>query len=224
MDSLLRRMARRLAGVLVVVAAGGCASSTDAPATISGIHRILILGNSITLHGPSPDIGWTGDWGMAATSAARDYAHIVAANIPEAGLEIRNISTVETNPELFALHSLDSSLSRAPDVVIVELGDNARDAATFRTAYQALMARISAAQPTRIVCTTTWWGNTTIDTVIRSACGGTTSRVVDIGDLYVNPLNRAGSERPGLDSGVAIHPGDRGMTQLAGAILRALAQ
>lgn len=223
-DSLLRRAGRLLAWAILPVAIASCASSTDVPATITGFHRILILGNSITLHGPSPEIGWTGDWGMAATSASRDYAHVVAAHIPDAAVEIRNISTLETNPELFALHSLDSSLSKAPDLVIVELGDNARDASTFRTAYQALIGRISAAQPSKILCTTTWWGNGTIDTVIRGGCGGSTARVVEIGDLYADSLNRAGSERSSLDSGVAIHPGDRGMSQLADAILRALAQ
>jgi hypothetical protein len=223
-DSVWRRAGRFLAGAFVAIAILSCGSSTDVPATIPGIHKILILGNSITLHGPSPEIGWTGDWGMAATSAARDYAHVVAAHVPGAALEIHNISTLETNPELFALHSLDSSLAQAPDLVIVELGDNARDASTFRTAYQALMSRIVAAQPARILCTTTWWGGGTIDAVIRSACTGPTARVVEIGDLYANPLNRAASERSSLDSGVAIHPGDRGMTELANAILRSLAQ
>ncbi len=28
--------------------------------------RILFLGNSLTLHGPKPEIQWTGNWGMAA--------------------------------------------------------------------------------------------------------------------------------------------------------------
>lgn len=223
-NSALHRAGRLLVVAAFGVAAATCGSSTGVPATIAGIHSILILGNSITLHGPSPEIGWVGDWGMAATSAAHDYAHIVAAHIPDAAVEIRNISTLETNPELFALHSLDSSLAKSPDLVIVELGDNARDASTFRTAYQALIGRLSAAQPATLLCTTTWWGNAAIDSVVRSACAGSTSHVVEIGDLYSNPLNRAGSERSSLDNGVAIHPGDRGMTQLADAILRTLAR
>lgn len=216
------RFAGRLLASACLCIATTCASSTDVPATISSFHRILILGNSITLHGPSPEIGWTGDWGMAATSAAHDYAHIVAAHIPDAALEIRNISTLETNPELFSLHSLDSSLAQSPDLVIVELGDNARDASTFRTAYGALTDRISAVHPAALVCTTTWWERAEVDSVIRSACNGTGEHVVDIGALYLNPLNRAAAERSSLDGGVAIHPGDRGMTQLADAILRAL--
>ena len=33
--------------------------------------RILFVGNSITLHGPKADIGWDGNWGMAASCQKR---------------------------------------------------------------------------------------------------------------------------------------------------------
>ena len=46
----------------------GCANGT----------RVLFVGNSITKHAPKEEIGWFGDWGMAASEAENDYAHIIA--------------------------------------------------------------------------------------------------------------------------------------------------
>ena len=39
--------------------------------------RVLFVGNSITLHGPRPQIGWTNNWGMAATARDKDYVHLL---------------------------------------------------------------------------------------------------------------------------------------------------
>ena len=43
--------------------------------------RILFLGNSLTLHGPKPEIEWTGNWGMAASAQDKDFVHLLTAAI-----------------------------------------------------------------------------------------------------------------------------------------------
>ncbi len=45
--------------------------------------RILFIGNSITRHTPKVEIGWPYDWGMAASSAEKDYVHLVMKKVRE---------------------------------------------------------------------------------------------------------------------------------------------
>jgi hypothetical protein len=68
----------------------------------SAIRRILFLGNSITLHGPKADIGWTGNWGMAASSEDKDYVHLVTSALARAyriepQIMVENIADFERN-------------------------------------------------------------------------------------------------------------------------------
>ncbi len=44
----------------------------------AGGRRYLFVGNSITRHGPSPELGWYNDCGMAASSISNDYVHVFA--------------------------------------------------------------------------------------------------------------------------------------------------
>ena len=74
---LRRRPARFVTatGILTLIALFGLASSASAE-TLAPL-KVLFVGNSITLHGPKADIDWHGNWGMAATSADKDYVHLV---------------------------------------------------------------------------------------------------------------------------------------------------
>jgi hypothetical protein len=40
-------------------------------------QRILFLGNSITMHGAKPSIGWSNNCGMAASALDKDYVHVL---------------------------------------------------------------------------------------------------------------------------------------------------
>ena len=46
-------------------------------------QRVLILGNSITRHGVLEKIGWTTDWGMAASAQEKDFVHLIAHDLEE---------------------------------------------------------------------------------------------------------------------------------------------
>lgn len=60
------------------------AKAADLKIGTQPVNKILFLGNSITLHGPAPKIGWTGNWGMAASSADKDYVHVLLNRITQA--------------------------------------------------------------------------------------------------------------------------------------------
>lgn len=47
--------------------------------------RLLFAGNSITRHGPAPEIGWDHDHGMAASGPDHDYVHRLTAMIAACG-------------------------------------------------------------------------------------------------------------------------------------------
>ena len=46
--------------------------------------RVMFVGNSITLHGKLPSIGWDNEWGMAASAKENDYVHILMSKVDEA--------------------------------------------------------------------------------------------------------------------------------------------
>lgn len=91
--------------------------------------KILFVGNSITKHGPKADIGWFGDWGMAATNLENDYVHKTMSKIcevrPGSGFAMLQVAGYER--EFYTLHPsviYGAARDYRPDVVIMFFGAN----------------------------------------------------------------------------------------------------
>ncbi len=206
-------------------AAKNVASST----VVKGGVKVLFLGNSITLHAPAPQIGWTNSWGMAASSAENDYVHIVTRGIEaklgrKADVRVRNVAGFERNfetwkpsPEIEELTKFD------PDYLIIAIGENTRDLRTHedRLAYtDALKKLISLflrgrTKPHTVV-RGVFWKNPWKDWCLERAAS-------DLALTFVktdfNKCREMCAYGKFWHEGVAGHPGDAGMQATATAIL-----
>ena len=92
--------------------------------------KLLFLGNSITRHGKAENLGWCGDWGMAASSKENDYVHKLISKFCQKGIKvsvcIANLSDWERTRNMDLLFTKYLSVLRFnADYVIVRLGENA---------------------------------------------------------------------------------------------------
>ena len=197
-------------------------------------NRILFLGNSITLHGPAPSIGWQGNWGMAASAKDKDYVHLVLKAITETtGKEpesmVANIASFERQPDKYDINSdLKSELAFRPNIVVVAIGENVPALATeqakrtFKASLTRLLKRLKENSNPVIVVRSCFWQDQAKDTILEQACSAVGGVFVDSSALGKDPRNAARSERKFSHHGVAGHPGDRGMRAIADVIMDAL--
>ena len=169
-------------------------------------NRILFLGNSITLHGPAPAIGWLGNWGMAASTKDKDYVHLVLKAVSKAaGKEpqslVANLAQFERQ---FATYDVDSGLQNAlafkADLVVVAIGENVpalkseQDKAAFQASLTKLLKKLKENGDPVIVVRSCFWPERTKDSILKQACGEVGGIFVDAG-LGRDEANFARSER-----------------------------
>lgn len=216
-----------LTGILYTTAEGQDSDKESHP------HKVLFLGNSITLHGPNKDLDWSGNWGMAATAKEKDYVHLVAKGIEEWNAEapdilVKNIASFERN---LATYELETNLQEAKkfeaNLIILAIGENIphlktdADSAALKTAVLKLINYVKAPDA-RIVIRSPFWHNAAKETVLKSIASETGAIYVDISGLDKNEENFARAQMPYKHPGVGNHPSDKGMKAIADAILKAI--
>lgn len=191
--------------------------------------RILFVGNSITLHGARPEIGWFFDWGMAASDREKDYVHLVKQEIlrlhPDAAFCICQGAEWEfhyqNGGERHALY--EAARDFGADVIVMRLIENVPwrtfDGEAFDREYDALINYLNPHGTAKLVLTTSFWKHPGDENILAYAkkkgypC-------IALGDLGEDDRMKA----IGLfeHSGVSKHPGDLGMKAIADRISKVL--
>ena len=197
-------------------------------------NKVLILGNSITLHGPAPKIGWTGNWGMAASAKEKDYVHLLTNRMTKAvggtpQVKIKNIADFERKLTDYNLsENLKQELEFNADLIIIALGENAsrlktnEDKERFRAAFTDLFAELKQRGQPTIFVRGQFWADADKDLLMRETSEAAKGIYIDISKLGSKPSNYARAERKFKHAGVAAHPGDKGMQEIAAAIWTAI--
>jgi hypothetical protein len=216
-------------------APAGTATSGDLMYHSIKVNKVMFLGNSLTLHGPAPAIGWQGNWGMAASSQDLDYVHRVLKGLAAvAGKEpesfVANVADFERNYETYDLDAgLKKALEFKADLVIIAFGENvpalSSDAAkaAFKASVVKYLKKLDQDNHPVILVRSCFWPDAAKDAMLQEACREVNGIWVEAG-FAREESNMARSEHKFSHKGVAAHPGDKGMQAIADAILQALSQ
>ena len=193
-----------------------------------GSIKVLFVGNSITLHAPKEDIGWYGNWGMAASCREKDYVHVTVSLLEErfGTVDYTFVNCAEWERSYWDETVLDhwqAARDFAADVVVIRIGENTwgvRDKLGEIDYYPHFdrMVRYFASNPNaKVIVTDLFWRKEPIDCVIRRVAADRGYTLVGLNDLGDRDENMAIGEYE--HRGVSLHPNDTGMRRIAERIV-----
>lgn len=184
--------------------------------------KILFVGNSITLHGVKEDIGWFNECGMAASSPDNDYVHktveMLSQRFSKISWCIAQVAEWERGykdgTSTFGLYQ--NAREFDADIIIMRMGENCPkddfDSVLFEKHYDKLLNFLNPKKTAKVILTTCFWHHPIDQTVIKYGKEKNLPVVLlgDLGDM--DEMKATGLFWHG---GVAHHPGDLGMQNIA---------
>ena len=184
--------------------------------------KVMYVGNSITLHGIRPEVGWYNLWGMAASSASKDYVHLchqhILQSFPDAEYCICQASEWEMQYKTGddVLSKYENARNFSADVIIVKLSANCPkesfDEEVFLKNYGTLLDYLNKTGQAKFIIATDFYVHPADPMIERYALEH------DYPLCFLNDLSEQDEMKAlGLfaHEGVANHPGDRGMQEIA---------
>ncbi len=201
---------------------------------MGGGYNYLAIGNSITKH-PIVDYWWN-ECGMAATSADKDYYHIVLKHLKEekddVSSNVYNFSIWETlfTDRAETIEVLDYYLDESLDLITIQLGENAQNLDTFESDFEYLINHIKEKSPAaEVIVIGDFWENGNRDEMKREAAEKCSVKYISLNEIkdkkdYMCGIgtvvfDEAGEAHTVEHSGVASHPNDEAMKYIAERII-----
>lgn len=197
-------------------------------------YNYLAIGNSITKHALASY--WWNEIGMAASDADHDYYHLVVRYLLE--------HKKKTHSEAFSfiiweqqsldreetLTLLEPYLSDGLDLITIQLGENALSIETFEHDFEVLIRFLQNKAPkARVIIIGDFWTMSNRDALKQNVAKITGAEFVSLEGIKDNPEYYCGIGQIVYDSdgnehivehkGVASHPGDNGMLEIANRII-----
>jgi len=194
--------------------------------------RILIFGNSIT-GAPESLENWEYGWGLAASSPDSDYVHLLYAHFKDTlgyapEMITFDLGDFERHFPAYDYSKLDTLKQFHADLIIFRIGDNINSDMAVESylweSFGSLLDYVTQNKDQVIICTSSWFTNSTVDAIMRETCAKKQVSFLDISQLINDKSNQASSERPISDPGVGAHPGDKGMREITTALWRVISQ
>ena len=188
--------------------------------------KLLILGNSITHHSPAPQIGWHGDWGMAASCAENDYVHRLCAQLTENGTEVtlreRNVAAWERGQAGNLDEYLAEDFAFSPDVVVLRICENtpAERLSDFAAEYASVIAHFRQNPDCSVYAVGPFWKNDTAESLLMAAAEENGAVYISLSSLHGQQQYMAHGQFE--HAGVAAHPSDAGMQAIADIVFAAM--
>jgi hypothetical protein len=183
--------------------------------------KIAFIGNSITLHGPAPDIEWHNNNGMAASRTENDYAHLLLRllNENEHNSFIGNFAELERNENINEeiTEKITHIFDNAPGIVVIQLGDNVGNNEQFGYFINNLnsITKKAKLKSPKVVLLSTWWEHNVKDQAIKQISDLNNAIYVYIGDIFSAKENEDRKIKQYDHGGVDNHPRDWAMNEIA---------
>jgi len=175
---------------------------------------ILVLGNSIVYHSKAESLGWYGDWGMAASSPDKDFAHILKANIPNYNFKIKNVAQWEQS-----FSTAFYGATEHYDYIFVKLSENVTDLERYKEELPKLLKSYMD-ENTKVFLISSVWFSPEKDLITKETAESLNQTYVDISEMQLESTYYAWNEYE--NGAVGCHPENRGMDFIAKKCLKSL--